>query len=135
MQEAVRGALSSLKARYDAKPQQAPAIVAKSPGAAAMPTATQALLTTADPATIETHIAERVAESDARAAEIARIQPTIDEITGRLNVARRRVAEVNNQLTQVKNERAGIEERSKRQQGTRAEIGRASCGERVLWYV
>jgi serine/threonine protein kinase len=120
MQEAVRGALSSLKARYDAKPQQAPTVVAKSTRAAPMPASTQALLPTADPATIEVHIAERVAESDARAAEIARLQPTIDEITGRLNAARRRVAEVNSQLTQVKNERAGIEERSKRQQGTRA---------------
>ena len=109
MQEAVRGALSSLKARYDAKPQQAPAVVAHSTRAAAMPAATQALLPTADPATIVAHIAERVAESDARAAEIARLQPTIDEITGRLNAARRRVAEVNSQLTQVKNERAGIE--------------------------
>ncbi len=120
MQESVRGALSSLKARSDAKPQQAPTPVAKSATPAATPPSAHALLPTADPATIQTHIAERVAESDARAAEMERLRPTINEITGRLNVARRRVAEVNNQLTQLKNERAAIEERSKRQQGTRA---------------
>ncbi|MEO6419830.1 MAG: protein kinase [Polyangiaceae bacterium] len=121
MQEAVRGALSSLKARSDAKPQQqVPPPRAAGASTAPVAVASQALLPTADPATIEAHIAERVAESDARAAEMERLQPSINEISGRLNAARRRVAEVNTQLTQVKNERAAIEERSKRQQGTRA---------------
>ena len=73
-----------------------------------------------EPAAVEAHIAERVAESDARAAEVERLQPSLNEVSARLTAARTRVAEATTRLTQLKNEHATLEERAKRQVGTRA---------------
>ena len=70
---------------------------------------------------LRAQIEARNAEKAGIAAEIARQEPVIAEVQGRLTAARRKVAEVQNRLNALKQERAQIEQRFARRVGTRSE--------------
>ena len=69
---------------------------------------------------LRAQIEARNAEKAGIVAEIARQEPVIAEVQGRLTAARRKVADAQNRLNALRQERQQIEQ-----------IGRASCRERV----
>lgn len=70
---------------------------------------------------IEAQVAARTAEKAALASEIARQAPVIAEIEARLALARRKVAEVQQRATAVRNERAALLAAFGRRAGTRSQ--------------
>jgi hypothetical protein len=75
---------------------------------------------------MDAFIAGRTAERDAAAAEVARYQPVVAEIQGRLATVRRRVAQAQEQIAAARKERAAGEERFRRQMNARLEgVGEA----------
>ena len=75
---------------------------------------------------MDAFIAGRTSERDAAAAEVARYQPIVAEIQGRLAAVRRRVALAQEQIAATRKERAAEEERFRRQMNARLEgVGEA----------
>ena len=75
---------------------------------------------------VDAFLADRTAERDAASAEVARHQPVVAEIQGRLAGVRRRVAQVQEQIAGARKERAAEEERFRRQMNARIEgVGEA----------
>jgi len=75
---------------------------------------------------MDAFIAGRTAERDAAAAEVARYQPVVAEIQGRLAAVRRRVAQAQEQIAATRKERAAGDERFCRQMNARLEgVGEA----------
>jgi serine/threonine-protein kinase len=75
---------------------------------------------------MDAFIAGRTAERDAANAEVARYQPVVAEIQGRLAAARRRVAQAQEQITATRRSRAAEEERFQGQRNARLEgVGEA----------
>ena len=70
---------------------------------------------------VEAQLEARNAERAALAAEIARQAPALAEIEGRLAAGRRKVAEVQQRVTAIRDERAGIEAQFQRRVGTRSQ--------------
>ena len=77
-------------------------------------------------AALEAHIASRTSERDAAATELARMQPIVAEVNGRVTIARRRVAEAQEKIAQARKHKNEEEERFRRQTSTRMEgVGEA----------
>jgi hypothetical protein len=75
---------------------------------------------------MDAFIAGRTAERDAAAAEVARYQPIVAEIQGRLAAVRRRAAVAQEQIAATRKERVAEEERFRRQMNARLEgVGEA----------
>jgi serine/threonine protein kinase len=75
---------------------------------------------------IDAFVAQRTAERDAAAAEVARYQPLVAEVQGRMAAVRRRVAQAQEQIAATRKERAAEEERFRRQMNARLEgVGEA----------
>ncbi len=75
---------------------------------------------------MDAFIAGRTSERDAANAEVARYQPVVAEIQGRLAGVRRRVAQAQEQIAATRKERAAEEERFRRQLNARLEgVGEA----------
>jgi hypothetical protein len=76
--------------------------------------------------TMDAFLAGRTAERDAAMAEVARYQPIVAEIQGRLAGVRRRAAQVQEQIVTTRKERTAEEERFRRQMNARLEgVGEA----------
>jgi hypothetical protein len=80
---------------------------------------------------VDAFVTARTAERDVAAAEVVRLAPIVAEIQGRLAGVRRRVAQTQEQIVQVRKERAGDEERFRRATDARLEgLGEARKGYR-----
>ena len=79
-----------------------------------------------DALSMDAFLAGRTAERDAAASEVAKYQPVVAEIQGRLAAIRRRVAQAQEQIAATRKERAAEEERFRRQMNARLEgVGEA----------
>jgi hypothetical protein len=86
---------------------------------------------TMDALSVDAYVVGRTAERDAAAAEVARYQPVVAEVQGRMAAVRRRVAQAQEQIATMRKERAGEEERFRRQTNARLEgVGEARKGYR-----
>jgi hypothetical protein len=78
---------------------------------------------------MDAFLAGRTAERDAANADVARYQPVVAEIQGRLAAVRRRVAQAQEQITNTRKARATEEESFQRQRNARLEgVGEARKG-------
>ncbi len=75
---------------------------------------------------MDAYLAGRTAERDAAAAEVARYQPVVAEIQGRLVAVRRRVAQAQEQIAATRKSRAAEEDSFRKQRNARLEgVGEA----------
>ncbi len=80
---------------------------------------------------LDAYVASRTAERDLASAEALRLAPIAAEIQGRLAAVRRRVAQAQEQIAEVRKERANDEQRFRRQTDARlAGLGEARKGYR-----
>jgi hypothetical protein len=68
-----------------------------------------------DPAAVAAELGARMAERDARAAELASVMPAVTDLTQRLAAARRKVAGIQKRVLDAKNERAALADQFRRQ--------------------
>jgi serine/threonine protein kinase len=81
---------------------------------------------TMDALGVDAYVAGRTAERDAAVADVARFQPIVAEIQGRLAGVRRRVAQSQEQIAAARKERAAEDEKFRRQMNARQEgVGEA----------
>jgi hypothetical protein len=125
MQGAVRAALSSMgpgaasipRVQGSRTPSSAQKITVPAPGS--MEAAIPESLTNLDPVQLQAMASARAAEREARAREIAQVQPVIADLQQKYGAARMKVADAQARLTAARNERSALEEWFKTHAGSR----------------
>jgi eukaryotic-like serine/threonine-protein kinase len=102
--EALRAAFAEMKGAQS-KPGPVPRASLPEPAeVTAQGPSSEASVSSVDPVALKAELAARTAEREARAADLARIQPAYNEVKERLAAAHRKVADLQERVTALRNE-------------------------------